>query len=170
MFRGGQFWTPIPRSGGQNCTPINSHVDEQARYRANSARGGDIAARALGALSGRGDHSHHPRSDRRRYSTDRHARSRNSVWLALSHQRNRRFDHHLPDAPSAGFLVVARLGDPWNCGRYRAAVVAVERRPLAYVCSHRVFRNRRRCLDNVRATSASCRDDGVGCWRAASST
>jgi hypothetical protein len=40
---------------------------------------------ALGALSGRGDHSHHPRSGRRRYSADRHARGRNSVWLALSH-------------------------------------------------------------------------------------
>src|ERR1700730_12107211 len=38
---------------------------------------------------------------RRRYSADRHARGRNPVWLALSDQRNRRFDHHLPDAPSA---------------------------------------------------------------------
>jgi hypothetical protein len=44
------------------------HVDEQARHRANSACGGDIAARALGALSGRGDHSRHPRSGRHRYS------------------------------------------------------------------------------------------------------
>ena len=39
-----------------------------------------------------------------------------SGWLALSHQRNRRLDHHLLDGQSAGFLVVARLGDPWNCG------------------------------------------------------
>lgn len=54
-------------------------------------------------------------------------------------------------ATSAGFLVIARLGDPWNCGRNRAAVVADERRPLAYLDSHRVFRDRRRCLDNVCA-------------------
>jgi len=27
------------------------------------------------------------------------------------------------------FLVVARFGDPRNCGRYRAAVEAIERRP-----------------------------------------
>ncbi|MGA7454250.1 MAG: hypothetical protein WBW73_24330 [Rhodoplanes sp.] len=37
----------------------------------NQGRGGDIAARALGTLSGRGDHSCHPRSGRHRYSVDR---------------------------------------------------------------------------------------------------
>jgi uncharacterized membrane protein HdeD (DUF308 family) len=36
-------------------------------------------------------------------------------------------------------------------GRYRAAVEAIERRPLAYLGSHRVYRDRRRCLDHVRA-------------------
>src|SRR6266704_154717 len=83
-----------------------------------------VDARALGALSDRGDHSRHPRSGRHRYSADRDARGGNPVWLAVSHQRNRRPDHHLLDAPGAGFLVVARLGDPRNCGRCRAAVVA----------------------------------------------
>ena len=70
------------------------------------------------------DHSCHPRSGRHRYSVDSNAGSRDSGWLALSHQRNRRLDHHLLDGQSAGFLVVARLGDPWNCGRYHAPVAA----------------------------------------------
>jgi hypothetical protein len=77
----------------------------------NQGRGGDIAARALGTLSGRGDHSCHPRSGRHRYSVDRNAGSRDSGWLALSHQRNRRLNHHLRDGQSAGFLMVARLGE-----------------------------------------------------------
>src|ERR1700732_3805756 len=52
-------------------------------------------------------------------------------------------------APGFGWSLVS--GDPWNCGRYRTAVVAIERRPLAYHDSHRVFRDRRHRLDHVRA-------------------
>src|SRR5262252_3116671 len=69
------------------------YVDEQARYLAHPDCDGDIAARALGALCGRGDNSCHPRRRRRRYSTDRYARCRAAVWLAVPHQRNRRRDH-----------------------------------------------------------------------------
>ena|SRR5258706_4095900 len=72
-------------------------------------------------------------------------------WLALSHQRNRRPDHNLLDATSAGLLVVTRVGDSWNCSRYRAAIVALEWHRHAYLGAHRIFYDRRCCLDNVRA-------------------
>ncbi|MFY9828267.1 MAG: DUF308 domain-containing protein [Rhodoplanes sp.] len=45
-------------------------------------------------------------------------------------------------------LVSAILG---IAGRHHAPVAAIERRPLAYLGSHRIFRDRRRCLDDVRA-------------------
>src|SRR5674536_326345 len=87
-----------------------SHVHQSTRYRQIPARGGEYAACALGAVSGRRHRAAGSGRDRRGLAATRHAGADDHDWLAVSGQRCRGAGHDILDAPGAGLLVVADLG------------------------------------------------------------